>query len=80
MIKFSEFNEEVLYTTETVTKVDSADINYLKMKSKENKRKRESCSTNHYILSYQYPSIPTLATNELHMNILLLFLSFALGF
>ena len=40
MIQFSEFNEEVLYTTESVTNVNRSDIDFLKIKSNENKRKR----------------------------------------
>jgi len=40
VIHFSEFNEEVLYTTEPVTRLDRADIDFLKERSKKNKRKR----------------------------------------
>ena len=40
MIHFSEVDEEVLYTTESVTTLNKADIDYLKSRSSANKRKR----------------------------------------
>lgn len=40
MVKFTEINEEILYTVEPITKVSKEDIELLKRKAAGNKRKR----------------------------------------
>ena len=40
VIDFLEINEEILYTKDSVTKVDRSDIDFLKVKANTNKRKR----------------------------------------
>ena len=39
-MKYQAINDEVLYTTENITKINSADIDQLKVLSKTNPRKR----------------------------------------
>ena len=39
-MKYTKFNEEVLYSTENIVKVDALDINELKQKARLNHRKR----------------------------------------
>jgi len=39
-MKFDEFNEEVFFTTETITCVGSAEIDFLKERARGNRRQR----------------------------------------
>ena len=40
MLHFTEVDEEILYTKDVITKVDQADIDYLKTRASTNRRKR----------------------------------------
>ncbi len=40
MIRFDEINEEILYTRDSVTRIDLADVEYLKALSRNTRRKR----------------------------------------